>query len=207
MKEISAAKLSEKDRHMLMGNVLGFFGNDNIRAHHIAYFEGKILDNGETSHKDASTAPNYYAWLCLMTEHLFWAMRSFCFKQNEFENDEFTLMYNELITRFIDLYSELDSVTDDQLQALYEKAVKVLELRHAIIHKGFPNLLPIVFEKRHVRNKPQRTKGGTREKFTEQSSRETIRWFGNPQNFDEIKQEFYMLLKSVRSGPGFSIGL
>ncbi len=207
MKEILTTKMSQKDRHMLMGNVLGSFGNDNIRAHHIVYFENKIIENDEKSHKDASTTPNYFAWLCLMSEHLFWTMRSFCFKQNEFEHDEFTLVYNELITRFCDSYSKLDSVTDDQLQDLFERAVKVLELRHAIIHRGFPNLLPIVFEKRHVRNKPQVTKGGLQEKFTEQSSKETIKWFWNPQNFDEIKQDFNILLKSVRSGPGFSIGL
>ncbi len=152
MKELSTTKMSPKDRHMLMGNVLGSFGNDNIRAYHIAYFSKKILENDETSQKDVSTAPNYFAWLCLMTEHLFWAMRSFCFKQNEFEHNEFTLMYNKLITKFFDSYRELDSVTDEQLKVIFKKAVKVLELRHAIIHKGFPNLLPIVFEDRHVRN-------------------------------------------------------
>ena len=206
MKKISTVKMRPKDKHMLMGDVLGAFGNDNIRGHHIAYFEKKLIENNDNKNNDISTSPNYYAWLCLMTEHLFWIMRSFCFKQNEFKDENLTLMYNELITKFCDTCLKLGLFTDDQLQNLFEKAVKVLEIRHAIIHKGFPNLLPIIFEKNHVKNKPAITKSAPQKKFTENSTRETIEWFSNPKKFDEIKEEFNLLIKAMRSGPGFSIG-
>lgn len=206
MKEISTVNMKPKDKLMLMGNVLGAFGNDNIRGQHIAFFEEKLVENNENKHNDISTAPNYYAWLCLMTEHLFWAMRSFCFRQNELKHDDFTLMYNDLITNFCDTCRKLGSLTDAQLQNLFDKAVKVLELRHAIIHKGFPNLLPIVFEDKHVTNKPSISKGGPKEKFTENSTKETIEWFSDPKNFYEIKEEFGLLIKAMRLGPGFSIG-
>jgi len=206
MKEISTVNMKPKDKHMLMGNVLGAFGNDNIRGHHIAFFENKLVENNEIGNRGISTAPHYYAWLCLMTEHLFWAMRSFCFRQNEFEHDDLTLMYDDLITKFCDTCRNFGSFDNAQLQNLFDKAVKVLELRHAIIHKGFPNLLPIVFEDKHVKNKPSIRQGGPKDKFTEKSTKETLKWFSHPKNFYEIKEEFSLLIKAMRLGPGFSIG-
>lgn len=206
MKEISTVNTEPKNKYKLMENVLGVFGNDNIRGHHIAFFKENLIENNEFRQNGISTAPNYYAWLCLMTEHLFWAMRSFCFRQNELKNDDLTLMYNDLITKFCDTCRNQGSLTDAQLKNIFNKAVKVLELRHAIIHKGFPNLLPIFFEDRHVRNKPSITKGGPKDKFTETSTKETIEWFSNPKNFYEIKKEFDLLIKAMHLGSGFSIG-
>jgi hypothetical protein len=206
MKKISTINMNPKDKGMFMGNILGSFGNDNIRSHHIVYFEEKLVENNENKLTDLSDAPNYYAWLCLMSEHLFWAMRSFCFRQNELEHDDFTLMYNPLMKKFSDTCRNLDSLTEAQLQNIFDKAVKVLELRHAIIHKGFPNLLPIVFEERHVKNKPSMSKSLPQKKFTKNSTKETIKWFSNPNNFYQIKEEFGVLIQVMRLGPGFSIG-
>jgi hypothetical protein len=50
------------------------------------------------------------------------------------------------------------------------------------------------------------TKGGPKEKFTEESTRETIRWFSNPQNFIEIKKDFDLLMKAISSGHGLPVG-
>ena len=196
-----------KDKRMLFGNVLGSFGNENIRRSHIAYFEKQLNENNESRQRDITLAPNYYAWLCLITEHLFWMMRRFCFRQNEFEHDNFALMYNDLITKFCDTCRSSGLFSDTQLQHLFEIAIKLLEIRHAIIHKGFPNLLPIAFESKHVRNKPSMTKGGQQEKFTEISTRESIEWFSNPQNFTEIKKEFSNLIQAMKSGYKLSIQL
>ncbi len=206
MKDISTVNMNLKDKKMLMGNVLGSFGNENIRGHHIAYFEKRLIEENETIQKDVTLAPNYYAWLCLMTEHLFWIMRNFCFRQNEFRHDNLVLMYNELITKFCDTCLSLGSFSDNQLEKLFEIAIKLIEIRQAIIHKGFPNLLPVVFENKHVRNKPNKTKGGPKEKFSEDSTRKSIEWFSNPKNFAEIKKEFDILIKAMNSGLGFSIG-
>ncbi len=207
VKEISTVGMNPKDKHMFMGNVLGSFGNDNIRGNHIAFFEKKLIKNNETSSSDITTTPYYYAWLCLMTEHLFWAMRTFCFRHSDFiEHDDLTLMYNDLITKFCDTCRNLKVLDDSQLQNLFDKAVKVLELRHAIIHKGFPNLLPIVFEDKHVRNKPSISKNSPKVKFTKESTKESVGWFSHPENFNEIKGEFTSLIKAMRLGPGFSIG-
>lgn len=206
MKEISTVNMNSKDKKMLVGNVLGSFGNENIRGQHIAYFEKRLIEENEDTQKDVTLAPNYYAWLCLMSEHLFWMMRNFCFRQNAFSHDNLVLMYNELITRFCDTCLSLGTFSEKQLQNLFEIAIRLLEIRHAIVHKGFPNLLPIVFENRLVRNKPSKIKGGSKERFTEESTRGSIEWFSNPQNFVEIRNEFYVLIKAMGSGPGFSIG-
>ncbi|MBA7645758.1 hypothetical protein ES703_53516 [subsurface metagenome] len=144
--------------------------------------------------------------LCLKQKLRIAQNRCSVIRQSELQHDDLTLMYNDLITKYCDTCRKLGSFNDVQLKNLFEKAVKVLEIRHAIIHKGFPNLLPIIFEDEHVRNKPSITKGGPKEKFTENSTRETIEWFSNPRNFYEIKKEFDILIKAMRLGPGFSIG-
>ena len=207
MKRISTKNMDPKDKQMLRGNLLGSLGNDNIRGHHIAFFEKKLIESKENRNADISSAPYYYAWLCLITEHLFWAMRSFCYKTGEFkENDDLTLLYNNLITKFCDTCLDLKLFDNTQLQNAYDKAVTFLELRHAIIHKGFPNLLPIVFEDRHVRNKPQKTKGEQKAKFTRQSTKASVQWFSDPKNFSEINNDFRFLLKIMNSGHSLSIG-
>jgi hypothetical protein len=206
MKKFSTVGMAPKEKDLLLGHVLGAFGNENIRGNHIKYFENELLKKNEDKFEDITSAPNYYAWLCLMTEHLFWAMRNFCFQQSEFEHKKLTLIYNELITNFCDTCRNMGVFSESKLKDLFEKAVKVLEIRHAIIHKGFPNLLPIVFENKHVRNKPAITQGGKKERFSEESTRATVKWFSKPSNFHEAKKDFDFLLRAMSSGPGFSIG-
>ena len=207
-KNISTVNMNRKDKHMLMGDLLSSFGNGNIRFHHIQYFENKILDYNENKLQYITKAPNYYAWLCLITEHLFWLMRSFCFQQNKFEHDDFALLYNDLITKFYDTCRSLNLFSEVELQELHKKTIKILEVRHAIIHKGFPNLLPIIFENKHVKKKPAMSKGGSQARFTEESTRESIEWFSNPSNFNEIKKDYHCLIKAISSkGTELSIGL
>jgi hypothetical protein len=132
-------------------------------------------------------------------------MRNFCFTQNEFEHEKLTLFYNDLITNFCDSCRNVGVFSESKLRDLFEKAVKVLEIRHAIIHKGFPNLLPIVFGSKHVRKKPAITRGAAKERFSEESTRVTVEWFSKPSNFHGIKKEFDFLMRAMSSGSGFSI--
>lgn len=207
MKQISTTNMSVKNKHKLIGNLLGGFGNDNIRGTHIEFFEKNLIENSEDKLNDVMRAPYYYAWICLYSEHIFWYMRSFCFKNSEFKYDDLMLMYNALITQFCEICRAKNLVDDNELESLFNKAVKVLELRHAIIHKGFPNLLPIVFENKHVRKKPTQKKGDIKLKFSEDSTRESIDWFSNPSNFSEIKNDFEFLINICCSSPEFSVGL
>ena len=192
---------------MFMGNLLCGFGNDNIRGTHIKYFENKLVEDSEDKYNDLAYSPNYYAWLCLYTEHIFWYMRNFCFKNNEFDHNDFLLMYNDLIIKFCDTCRDKNLVPDEELELLFNRAVKVLEVRHAIIHKGFPNLLPIVFEDKHVRNKPSFKKGEIKVKFSEESTRASVEWFSNPSNYSKIKQDFESLINICCFFKGFKIGI
>lgn len=189
---------------MLLGNILSGFGNDNIRNCHIKYFENRLISEGENTQTSISSAPNYYAWLCLNTENVFWLMRNFCYKANNFTDDDLMLLYNELITKFCETCNKFSVYSDVELEAIYQNAVKILEVRHAIIHKGFPNLLPIVFEDRHVKNKPQEI-DGKKKKFTEESTRQSIQYFSNPSNFTNIKKEIETLINISCSYPKIKI--
>lgn len=98
-----------------VGNILGTFGNDNIRNHHITYFEKKIIENKEHTSTDISSSPNYYAWLCIMAENIFWLMRHFCFTQSDFEQENLTLVYNNLVEKFVETIRNLNKFTEDEL--------------------------------------------------------------------------------------------
>lgn len=205
--DISLVSIPPQNRGRLIGNITGSLGNENIRSHHIKFFEKELLRHNENQENTVVSAPNYYAWLCIITEHLFWKMRSFCFSQNEFNQPSYILLYNELITQFIDTCRKLDCYSESELKTLFEIAIKLLEIRHAITHKGFPNLLPESFENKAVKNrkKPAFSQDETQEKFTEASTRKTIDWFKNPQNFAAIKEQFKFLTKALNSGTGFSV--
>lgn len=193
-----------KEERDVLGNALGSFGNENIRMHHIRYFEKKILEHKENAKSSITLTPNYYAWLCIITEHIFWIIRKFCFQQELHENN-LTLYYNEIITKFCDTCRELGIYSEPEIKVLYEKLVKVLEIRHAIIHKGFPNLLPVMF--RGERNKPALTEKGEQQKFSELTTRETISWFSDPRNFQDIKTDLEALISAIMTkAPKISFG-
>lgn len=206
MKRISTVGMESEEKRQVRGNLLGGIGNDNIRGAHIKYFEEKLIEEKEFLRDGVSSAPNYYAWLSLTAEHVFWRMRHFCYRNSELEHDNLALMYNDLIFRFCDGCRELGLFSDDELRSLFELAVKVLELRHALVHRGFPNLLPIMYTEKNVRNMPKFNKDEENVKFTEHSSRQTTDWYSNPQNFNSIKEEFDRLRQAMSKGPGLSVG-
>ncbi|MBN1902027.1 hypothetical protein JW926_11955 [Candidatus Sumerlaeota bacterium] len=115
MKKYTTDHMSSKDRQNLSGNLLSSMGNDNIRGNHIYYFENKISEYKENKNKNLSSSPNYYAWLCLMSEHIFWRMKSFCFKQSDLKEDNLNLVYNELITEFCEICRNLDIYSKEDI--------------------------------------------------------------------------------------------
>lgn len=78
-----------------------------------------------------------------------------------------------------------------------------MAVRHAIIHKGFPNPLPAIL----LRNKPAITKGSAQEKFSELSTKEIMGWYSDPRNFHFIKAEFELIKSAMAKGHGISVGL
>ncbi|MBC8317409.1 MAG: hypothetical protein H8E41_05850 [Desulfobulbaceae bacterium] len=206
MKTISTTKMNLTDKAQLMGDLLGVFGNENIRGHHIRFFEDKIIEYGESSFESVTQTPHYYAWLCLMTEHLFWLMRQFCFKQNELKKGNLSLDYNNIIATFCEKCREDKLFSEEELARLYEVIIKILEIRHAITHKGFPNLLPELLDTSNSRKKPKFKEKGYPVHFNEINTKKAVNWFSDPRNFSEIKKEFEILTKALSKGQAVSVG-
>jgi len=207
MKEISTVGMNGVEKQKLLGNLLGSVGNENIRGHHIKYFEEKIVSENEESCNDVATAPNYYAWLCLISEHVFWLMRHFCFRQDDLSGDDLSLQYNDIVTAFCDKCRELNLFLENDLKELYGLMVKVLYLRHALVHNGFPNLLPAGCETLQVRNMPFFSKTQNSPlKFTEDEAREIVSWYSKPGNFRRAKEDFRRITNATCKGPGLSVG-
>jgi hypothetical protein len=126
MKQISTIDMSARKKQVLIGNVLGAFGNDNIRWHHIKYFEDRVVKYGEDKMSEVGHAHYYFAWLCLMVEHLFWMMRNFCMLHREFDEDALGYGYNKVVAVFCDICKDLNKYDEDHLKCLYNKAVAII---------------------------------------------------------------------------------
>jgi len=200
MKEYTSANLRSKEGQNLSGNLLSSLGNDNIRGNHIYYFENRIFECKENEGKDLSLSHNYYAWLCLISEHIFWLMKAFCFKQSDLNEENLALGYDKLIKTFCEICLKI-GYTEQEIKDIYTKIVKVLVIRHAVIHLGFPNLFPIELKEDKIRNKPSITKNRRKEKFSKVNMEKTIAWYSNPQNFIEAKTEFYFLMSVMDKSP------
>jgi len=87
MKRISTTGMDSAEAHRLMGNLVGSSGNENIRGCHIDYFEKRVSELKEDQSDSISSAPNYYGWLWLMAEHVFWSMREFWFRENVLQDN------------------------------------------------------------------------------------------------------------------------
>ena len=124
-------------------------------------------------------------------------MRSACFKQKGLQSENLMLNYKELVTRFVELCNCTDQIPDDECERLDNIVSKILLLRHAIIHKGFPNILPVAFENKYRRYWPKQVK--------EAQVKKLFDWYSNPSNFNEIKEDFSFLVRVIRKLPRVTI--
>lgn len=187
---INICDMDPEKRNAMLGNIFGTFGNENIRSNHIEYFESRIHENKEDEKKELTLAPNYYAWLILLVENTFWLLRDFCFRRSDLDEENLGLDYGPIVTKFCEMMKGANKFSEEELDQLYEILIKILEIRHAITHKGFPNPIPVVLEKSRSRKKPARAEGDLREYFDEATTKEVVAWYSDPRNFRDIKAEF-----------------
>ncbi len=208
MIDYSASDLTQnlKEKHELIGNVLGSFGNSNIRGHHIKYFEDRIKELMEEQNKDVVESPNFYAWLCIFSEHIFWLLRKFCMRHEAFNAEHLDLQYTKLVTTFFDCCRKLGRHSDDDINETYDKIAEVLMLRHAIIHRGFPNTLPISLSNQRSYSKPSPTNGARGGSYSKEDLKSIIDKFSNPQNFESIRDSFYSICGFLSKSPSVSLG-
>lgn len=207
MKQILTVDMNGPERRSVLGNTLASFGNENIRGQHIKYFEERVTSAREEGTVDVNTAPNYYAWLCLISEHVFWLMRNFCFTHDDLKGEDLTLQYNEVVTAFCEKCRALGLLSRPDLEELYGIIVRILYLRHALIHNGFPNLLPAGCENLEKRNVPCFLKTQqSRLKFNENEARELVSWYSKPRNFRKAQEEFRLVINAACKVPSLSVG-
>ena len=108
---------------------LAVSGNSIHLAHIIGYFEKQIEKNGEVE-KYLVDAPNYYAWLHIASEHMFYRIKELFYVNTE-DHKAFDLPYMTLLTQLLNDYS----LTKEQIEAVLLFA----KIRHLLVHKGFPH--------------------------------------------------------------------
>jgi hypothetical protein len=203
MIEKTTVGMQPEDRHSAMAHVMGSLGNLNIRGHHLKFFEDKILESGENRENDVTNAPNYVAWLFLMTDYLFWEIRSVCYRYSDFDHDLFDLSYNRLIEVFFVTCEKLGKCSHIDKDQIAAQLISLLDLRHTLIHKGYPNLLPITMKR--PGKKPAIEASGS-VNFDADYTKRNMSYYSDPRNFVEINTKFKTLLSFVLKGPPVSIG-
>lgn len=186
-------------------NLLGLMMNESIRYHHIRYFEKQITEYREDSLDDIAAAPNYYAWLWLRSEGVFWQIRRFSFLRDVSTEDDLDAGYNNLLDRFHKKCRDLNLWNEDELYRMIEVVDKILELRHAIVHKGFPCVLPAASTTE--RPKPACLKERGRALFTDCNTCDVLSGYLDPRKFADIKKEFDQLEESMSRAPVPNIDL
>ena len=208
MKHFNSNKITKNpsEKKALMGNVLGSFGNNNIRGQHINFLETKLTDNKEHKCPHISKTPFYYSWLLLFIEHVFWLIREFCFHQENLRSDHFNLDYSKLIRVFVDQSKKLPCYSDEDIEEIYSNIVNLIIIRNSHVHGGFPNALPETLKRLKDIEKPLRDDKGQKEYYTKEEVVEILRFHENPMNFNEIKKQFNEILTYVAKAPKISIG-
>jgi len=110
-------------------DTLSVFGNMNYLSGFINHSESEIYKNNEFNNF-LHEAPNYYNWLCLTSEFIFYKIREVIYYKNN-NHDVFNDSYKKLL-------DELFSERDFNLK-LKEKIIFFAKVRHILTHKGFPN--------------------------------------------------------------------
>ena len=207
-KYFSADQLTNNltEKLTLLGNVLGVIGNNGIRAHHIKFFEEKILELQEDKTNDICLAPHFYAWLSLCCEHLFWLIREFCFKQHNFQDTSLVNQYNPLIRHFISKCRQLACYTDQEIEDIYKNIEFFLIVRHLYVHGGFPNFLPRSKKDVDKYRRPLPSDCTENNKYNIVEVEKVIGMASRPDNFCLLKKKFYKICDFLSKSPSLSIG-
>ena len=210
MKQINIYKPDKDPTEQIntFGNVLGPLGNNNIRRDHIYFIENKIKETNETNSSTIATCPYYYLWIVIISEHIFWEIKVFCFHHNYLNNSsDLTRDYNSLMKVFYHKCKDMECYTEEETKEIYTKLVSILIMRHAHTHGGFPNPFPATLENLKKLNKPKLRKTDEQEFYTSDEIIERIEFLSNPSNFNVIKNEFLSIENFMNKAKPYSIGL
>ena len=112
-------------------DTLAVTGNSNHLLGFINHYEAQIAARGEES-CSLSDAPSYYAWLCVTSEYVYYAVKKLIFFESlASDSAVFDLPYSKVLDRLLGMAEVTQPLKDDVL--LFAR------IRHLLVHKGFPN--------------------------------------------------------------------
>jgi len=110
---------------------LAVLGNSNHLLGFIEHYEAQIeVRRGEAS--SLSYAPNYYAWLSVTSEYVYYAVKQLVFLRSQASD---TAVFNLTCTKLLEQLWAIAGVT----QRLKDDILLFARIRHLLVHKGFPN--------------------------------------------------------------------
>lgn len=162
-------------------------GNENHWSWWIVHLEKKITADNE--HAQAlSKAGTYVAWLLLSSEFIFYTLRWHLYAVSGMQDGGV----------FNDTYSKLlDAVADEMPADVAEDATFAVQVRHIMVHKGFPN----------PQEAPAKA-GGASGKFGEREVWKVRDEIKSPANFSSIKARFDRVQHWIsKNTPGVEFGI
>lgn len=161
--------------------MLSVSGNSNHLGCFLADFEAAIKNNNEEG-KSFTMAPNYYAWICAASEHVFYSIREIMYLNTE-DDQVFDFAYTKLLNYII----ENNSCNKEELESILLFA----KMRHLIVHKGFPNPHVVPSE-----NEREIAKGHT---FRKSEIEEMAVMLRNTNSFTSLYESHRCAIKAISS--------
>jgi len=162
-------------------DALSVFGNTNYLDGFIYHLEAQI-ELREEFKRPLNEAPNYYAWLSMTSERIFYRIREVHFSKYK-DNEVFDHQYKKLLDS---LFNDIDFHREQK-----ESIILFAKIRHILVHKGFPN--PHIVPAGNLR---PITKGVV---LTPEETKEVCEYLFNTSNFNTLKAKYTAITKELKS--------
>lgn len=160
---------------------LSVFGNSNHLVGFLASYEEKIVENAEAE-KPLSKAPNYYAWIHIASEQVFYRIKEMIYVNEENESS-FDMPYKSLLNRLLSNYEP----SKEQIEAI----ILFAKIRHLLVHKGFPNP--------HVCPSSNNRDIANGYPFNAPQVNELAHYLQSPDCYPELKEKFTIAVNAISS--------
>lgn len=157
------------------------FGNSHYMSGFLKYYESQIIENIEMT-KCLPQAPNYYAWIHIASENIFYRIKEMIYI-NKSDEGVYDWSYRKLVNELF----EIGELTEEEREAILLFA----KIRHLLVHKGFPNPHLSPSSKEH-----SIAYGYTFTKSDVKAITDTLR---TPENFNSLKQSFETATSAIKS--------
>jgi len=154
-------------------DLLSAIGNKNHTETFLAHYATEIRNNTEMS-KQLHAAPNYYAWLCVASEHVLYSARMYIYRITT-NQAVFDYQYKQTLDWFQNNNNPLSSSAREGL-------VLFTKIRHILVHKGFPNPHEVPSSNDRLLQNGQ--------VFTSEEVRDTVSEIVNPSYFNYLSEKY-----------------